>query len=507
MAARILFDSGEGVRRYKAVEDPRPTSWLPAAARLAALALALLMTTSACERAKAKQEAAAPPPPPPGVVVAEVVERPVPIVRDFTARTDAVPTVEVRARVAGVLEQVQFREGSVVKQGQTLFVIQREEYQAALASARAHLAKAHADLTRARDVSVVATAKAQLEQRKAELGKTQKDVARFRPLVEAQAIPQQDLDTAVAAEKVAAAGVEASESQLRDTELVQRTQIQLAEAAVQSAQASVTQAELNLSYTTIQSPINGIIGKLLVDRGNLVGKSEPTLLATVSSMDPIFVDFSVAEADYLRLAPRINVDAEGRVRDAKATLELYLADGSLLPHRGRVDFVDRAVDLKTGTIGVRAQFPNPGNLVRPGQFARVRSVVEERPKAVLVPQLAVQEQQGAKTVLVVDGESKADAAPRDDRRALRRPLHHQGGLEAGRARDRGGMAEGPARHGGEGRAEARDRREADTGTAGAGRPARAGPDASAVGQAEVRGLAAWRSSSSAAPSSRSSSRS
>ena len=375
------------------------------------LVLSLLVATVGCDKAEkgAKQEA--PPPPPPAVVVAEVTGRTVPIVRDFTARTEAVPTVEVRARISGVLEQVLFKEGSDVKQGQTLFVIQRDEYEAALASARAQLAKAQADLTRARDVSVVATFRAQLEQRRAELGKTQKDVARYRPLVEAKAIPQQDLDTALAAERVAAAGVEAAESQLRDAELAQRTQIQLAEAAVQSAQAAVTQAELNLSYTTIQSPIGGIIGRVYVDRGNLVGKAEPTLLATVSTVDPIYVDFTVAEADYLRLASRVRVDPQGRAQDAPAGLELFLADGSRFPHKGRVSFVERAMDAKTGTIGVRAQFPNPGNLLRPGQFARVRGTVEERANAVLVPQLAVQEQQGAKIVLVVEAGDKAALRP------------------------------------------------------------------------------------------------
>jgi membrane fusion protein (multidrug efflux system) len=372
--------------------------------------LSLLAAAVGCDRVKgAKQEA--PPPPPPAVVVAEVVERTVPIVRDFTARTDAVPTVEVRARIAGVLEQVLFKEGSDVKKGQTLFVIQKEEYAAALASARAQLAKAQADLTRARDVSVVATYRAQLDQRRAELGKTQKDVARYRPLVEAKAIPQQDLDTALAAEKVAAAGVEAAVAMLRDAELAQRTQVQLTEAAVLSAQAAVTKADLDLSYTTIQSPIGGIIGKLHVDRGNLVGKAEPTLLATVSTMDPIYVDFAVAEADYLRMAPRVRVDAEGRAHDPEARLELFLADNSLFPHRGRVSFVDRALDPKTGTIGVRAQFPNPGNLLRPGQFARIRGTVEERANAVLVPRLAVQEQQGAKTVLVVEAGDKTALRP------------------------------------------------------------------------------------------------
>jgi membrane fusion protein (multidrug efflux system) len=244
--------------------------------------------------------------------------------------------------------------------------------------------------------------------RNAELGKARQDVNRYRPLAEARAIPQQDLDSSLAQEKVAMANSEAAVAALRDSELFQRTQIQLAEAAVQSAKASIIQAELNLSYTSVQSPISGIIGKVQVDRGNLVGKSEPTLLATVSAVDPIYTNFAVAEADYLRLAHRIRLDPQGRARDTEARVELFLADDSLFPQKGRLVFVDRAVDPKTGTIGVQAQFPNPGKVLRPGQFARVRGVIDERPDAVLVSQLAVEEQQGAKTVMVVgDGDKVA----------------------------------------------------------------------------------------------------
>lgn len=368
------------------------------------MALGLLVATVACGRAKSAENA--PAPTPPAVVVAEVMQRTVPIVRDFTARTEAVPTVEVRARIAGVLERVMFDEGTQVKAGQTLFMIQPDEYAAALESASAQLAKAQADVTRARDISIIDRARAQLDQRKADLEKARRDVARYQPLAEARAIPQQDLDTSQASEKVAAAGVEGAEAALKDTQLAQRTQIQIAAAAVQSAKASVTQAELNLGYTTVKAPITGIIGKVQVDRGNLVGKAEPTLLATVSSVDPIYVDVGVAEADYLRLAPRIRLDERGRAQGASAQLELYLADDSLFPHKGRVVFVDRALDAKSGTMNVRAEFPNPGRTLRPGQFARVRAVVEDRPNAVLVPALAVQDQQGTKVVLVVDASDK-----------------------------------------------------------------------------------------------------
>jgi len=362
---------------------------------------ALLVAFTACERgdAKASKQAEAPIP---TVLVAEVPQRTVSVGADFVARTEAVPTVEIRARISGVLEQVRFREGSEVKKDQVLFVIQQDEYKAALQSARAQLAKAEADLIRAKDTSVVERQRAQLDQAKADLGKNQADVARYRPLVKEQAIPQQDLDTALSREEAAKAGVLAAEAALKDSVLSQRTSIQLAEAAVESGKAAVTQADLNLKYTTVESPITGIVSKLSVDVGNLVGKGEPTLLATVSQVNPMFVDFSISEADYLRLVKRIPTLGRGEVpKDKRPILDLILADGTVFPEKGRPIFVDRAIDQKTGTIQVRAEFANPQWVLRPGQFGRVRAVTEEVPNAILVPQVAVQDLQGAKTVLVV----------------------------------------------------------------------------------------------------------
>jgi RND family efflux transporter MFP subunit len=363
--------------------------------------VALLALVAACDRGGAKESKSAPAEPPPTVIVAEVPQRTVQIAGEFVSRTEAVPTVEIRARVQGVLEQVRFKEGSEVKQGQVLFMIQQDEYKAAVQTARAQLAKAQADLQRSRDVSVVDRARAQLDEAKAELGRTQQDVARYRPLAQQQAIPQQDLDTAVSKEKVAAAGVEASGAALKDTVLNQRTAIQLAEAAVESAKAGVIQADLNLKYTVIEAPITGIISKLAVDRGNLVGRGEATTLATVSAVDPMYVDFSVAEVDYLRLVKRLPGLGRGEVRERPPAFELVLSDGTTFPHKGRPVFVDRAIDQKTGTILIRAEFPNTERVLRSGQFGRVRAITDEVPDAILVPQLAVQELQGAKTVLVV----------------------------------------------------------------------------------------------------------
>src|SRR3989454_1148089 len=276
-------------------------------------AIALLALTTGCQQGDATAAKQPPAPPPPAVIVAEIQQRSVQVSAEFVAQTQGVPTVEIRARVQGVLEQVRFKEGSEVQRSQVLFVIQQDEYKAALQSARAQLAKAQADLTRANDASVVDRARAQLDQAKAELGKNQADVARYRPLVKEQAIPQQDLDTAVSREQAAGAGVQAAEAGLKDTVLSQRTSIQLAEAAVEAGKAAVIQADLNLRYTTVQSPISGIISKVAIDTGNLVGKGEPTLLATVSSIHPIFVDFAISEADLLRLVKRVPGLGRGEV--------------------------------------------------------------------------------------------------------------------------------------------------------------------------------------------------
>jgi RND family efflux transporter MFP subunit len=368
---------------------------------LVVASLTSLALIAGCDRGGAKESKQAPAAPPPTVIVAEVPQRTAHLTADFVARTEAVPTVEIRARVPGVLEQVGFKEGSEVKEGQPLFMIQQDEYKAALQTARAQLAKAQADLTRAKDVSIVARAKAQLEQAKADLGRARQDVARYRPLAEQQAIPQQDLDVALSKEQVAVAAVDAAEAALKDTELNQRTAIQLAEAAVESAKASVIQADLNLKYTVIEAPISGIISKLAVDQGNLVGKGEATTLATLSAVDPMFVDFTVAEADYLRLVKRTPELGRGEISSHPPALELILSDGTTFPHKGRPVFVDRAIDQKTGTIQVRAEFPNPDRVLRSGQFGRVRAVTDEVPDAILVPQVAVTELQGAKTVLVV----------------------------------------------------------------------------------------------------------
>jgi membrane fusion protein (multidrug efflux system) len=362
----------------------------------------LAVSLSACDRGKeAEKRQAAPAPPPPDVVVAEVIQKTVPIYSDFVAQTEAKETVEIRARVQAFLEAQHFDEGTVVKKDQILFTLDKREYEAQLLQAKAQLSKAQADLAFAKDNAMVESAKANLEVAVARLSKAETDERRLKPLAERRAVPQQDYDDAVASRDAARAEVASKKSSVNTALANQRSGIEQAEAAVASAGAAIVQAELNVSYCTIRSPIEGLIGKRLVSPGNLVGKGEATLLDTVSSIDPIRVAITISEAEYLRIAARQD---KGRSTGG-VPLDLILADGSVFPHKGRVVIADRAVDVKTGTLSVIAEFPNPKELLRPGQFGRVRGAAEVAENVILVPQRAVQETQGNKSVLVVGADN------------------------------------------------------------------------------------------------------
>jgi RND family efflux transporter MFP subunit len=291
--------------------------------------------------------------PPPAVVVATVTPQTVPIYGEYVARTEARQTVEIRSRVEGFLEKVLFAEGSQVRAGQLLLVIDQRPYKAALQDARGSLAQAQASWDKAK-----------------------KDVERLRPLVAEDAAAQQDLDK-----------VEAD--------------AHFSQASIERAKAAIARAELDLKFTEIRSPITGIIGKEEVAVGNLVSRDK-TLLTTVSSWDPMRVVFSISESEYLRLAQRYGREGESVMPGKSADpFELVMSDGAVYPFRGRLSFVDRALDLTTGTLNVYVSFPNPNRLLRPGLFGRIRVVLEEKPDALLVPQRAVQVMQGVKTVLVV----------------------------------------------------------------------------------------------------------
>jgi membrane fusion protein, multidrug efflux system len=296
-------------------------------------------------------------PAPVTVVVATVTPETVPISGEYVARTEARQAVEVRARVGGYLDKVLFKEGSQVQAGQVLFVIDPRPYQAALQDARGSLAQAQASLWKA-----------------------QKDVERLHPLVADDAAPQVDLDHA-------------------------QSQVKYSRASIDKAKAAIAKAELNLKFCRIRSPITGIIGREEVTPGNLVN-ADQTLLATLSSWDPMRVVFSISEPDYLLWAEKYGEGKPFIAKQPEASFELIMANNSLYPYRGSLSFVDRALNLATGTLNVYVSFPNPNRLLRPGLFGRIRVVLEERPDTLLVPQKAVQVMQGVSSVLVVGQDNK-----------------------------------------------------------------------------------------------------
>ena len=368
---------------------------------LVSLATAIaVLTAVACSKKEASKTSAALPPP--SVVVAEITQKTVPIYSEFVGQTRPEETVELRARVEGVLQKVYFREGTAVRKGQLLFTIDKRPFEATVQSAKALQAKAESDLAQARQRTDVIQAQAQLAESQAALSKAEQDLARMRPLAKEKAVTELELDAAVAAEKASRASVDARQANVTNLEASVKYTIERAAAEVSAAKARVIQAQLDLSYCDIYSPIDGIIGFLQVDEGNLVGRSEATLLATVSLSNPVLVDFNLGEAEFLKLTNR---DQTGkRARDAE--FQLILSDDSIHPSPGTFKVVDRTVDPQTGTMKVEASFPNPGSYLRPGQFARIRVPVTERENAILVPQRAVQEMQGAKTVMVVDAQNK-----------------------------------------------------------------------------------------------------
>jgi len=337
------------------------------------------------------------------VVVAPVIQKTVPILTELTARVDATDSVDIRARVKSFLVKQSYDEGKMVKAGQVLFTLDKREYEAQLMQNKARLARAQADLTQAQDRTVVDVAQANLQIAMAQLNKTNQDVTRLKPLAELRAVPKQDYDDALAAQQAANAEVQGKQASLNTAKVNQTAAIQQAQAAVEAANAGIREAELNVEYCTITTPIDGIAGTRQVAPGNLVGQGEATLLTTVSNVDPVRVFVSISESEYLVYQ---RMRAQGKLREGGGELELILADGSTFPGKGRIIIADRAVDLKTGTLSIVAEFPNPQAVLRPGQFGRVRLAATVAENALLVPQKAVTEMQSAKVVYVVGAENK-----------------------------------------------------------------------------------------------------
>ncbi len=303
---------------------------------------------------KKEQKAA---PPPPLVEVTDVVQKDVPISSEWVGTADGFVNATIRAQVQGYLIKQNYKEGDVVKKGQVLFEIDPRTFQAALEQAKGQLAVQQARWD---------TAKANLR--------------RVRPLAERNAVSQKDLDDAIGTE-------------------------QAAHASVISAQAEVDKAQLDLGFTKVTSPVDGIAGIAKAQIGNLVGPGAVEELTTVSTVDPIKVYAQISEQEYLHFIENGQKSAQRR------PLELILADGMVYPHNGEFAFADRQVDVRTGTIKVASLFPNPGNILRPGQFAKVRAVTDIKKGAMLIPQRAVTDMQGKYLVAVVGSDNKVGIRP------------------------------------------------------------------------------------------------
>lgn len=334
--------------------------------------------------------------PVPEVEVFPVEQKDVPIDREWIGTLDGMVNAAIKAQVTGYLLTQNYAEGSFVKKGQLLFEIDPRPFQAALDQAQGQLSQANGQQAQAK--AQLVQSQAQLVQAQANQRRTQLDVDRYVPLIKQQAITQQDMDNATQNNLSAEAQVDAAKAQIETA----KAQIQATGAAIEAATAAVEAARVNLGFTHLTSPIDGIAGKAQVQIGNLVGSSTGTI-TTVSTLDPIKAEFTVGEQEYLSFT-RAAHDL------SRLQLDLILADGTTYPHKGRFLFADRQVDQSTGAIVLTGQFPNPGNILRPGQYAKVRAMVGTQEHALLVPQRAVTEMQGNYQVAVVGDDNKVAIA-------------------------------------------------------------------------------------------------
>src|SRR5215216_4291468 len=366
------------------------------------------------------------------VEVVQVEQKDVPVYSEWIGTTEGIVNADIKAEVTGYLLRQDFKEGSFVKKGQLLFEIDPRPFQAAVDQANGQVAQFQGQLEQA--ISQVAQAEAQLAQANSQLSqaqaqlaqaeanqvKTQLDVNKYRPLAEQKAVTQQEYDNAVQANvaskaqvDAARAGVEAAKAQLAHAKAQVSTAkagISTAKGQLENAKAIVNTAVLNLGFTRITAPIDGIIGIAQAQIGNLVSSTSGPL-TTISTIDPIKVYFTLSEQEYLSYTrPSLN-DAKQSGRLDQLELELILADGTTYPDKGKFYFADREVDPKTGAIRMAGVFPNEGNLLRPGQYGKVRAVTSVKEEAVLVPQRAVTELQGIYQVAVVGPNNQISVRP------------------------------------------------------------------------------------------------
>ena len=321
--------------------------------KIVCLLACLSVYVLACGEKKTTQ---APAPPPPAVTVIETKAQDIPIYTEFVGETHGLKDIAIRARVEGFLEGIHFMEGSPVKSGDLLYTLESQSYEEKVAAQRSAVAE-----------------------QKTFLAKAKGDLDRIRPLAEINAVSQSDLDEAVAAYEARISSVEAAKANLRA-------------------------AQIQLGYTRIHSPIDGIIGKTQAKVGDFVGRDpNPVILNTVSQVETILVTFFITENQYLEVARYLSEAGKKTVGEEKLSLELLLVDGSVYKHPGRIDFVNREVDTATGAMLVQASFPNPEGLLRPGQFTKVRVKGRVVKDGILIPQRCVMEVQGLFNVYVVDG--------------------------------------------------------------------------------------------------------
>ena len=312
----------------------------------------------------------------PEVQVVQVQQQDVPIIHEWIGTLDGLVNADVRAQVTGYLLTQGYQEGSFVKKGQLLFQIDTRPFKAALDQVEGQLAQAKAQLSNAEAVQ----------------GRTELDVKRYTPLAKEQAATQQYLDNAVQNNLAAIASVETAKAQIK------------------TAQAAVETAKINLAFTRLVAPIDGIAGQAQLQVGALASPASGAVTA-VSTVNPIKVYFTVGEPQYLAFRKRFPTEASTRADQKTLRIELVLADGSTYPHLGSFDFADRQVNESTGTIRIAALFPNPNNILRPGGYAKVRVFVDVQHDALLVPERAVSELQGGYQVAVVDHDDKVAIRP------------------------------------------------------------------------------------------------
>ena len=338
------------------------------------------------------------------VEVAEVQQRDVPIYREWIGNLDGLVNADIKAEVSGYLIEQAYQEGSFVSKGQLLFQIDPRPFQATLDQAQGQLAQSEGQLEQAR--AQIVQAQAQVSVAEANQRRTQLDVDRYIPLAQQQAITQQDLDNATQNNLAAKAQLQAARAQVETA----RAQVTASNAAVQAAKAAVETAKINLGFTRVTSPIEGIPGIAQLQVGALVSPASGTI-TTVSTVDPIKAYFTASEQEFLDYTRRFPTAEKRQANNRLLELDLILADGTTYPHKGKFSFADRQVDVRTGAIRLAGLFPNPGNSLRPGQYGRVRTAIRIQPGALLVPQRAVTELQGDYQVAVVDADKKISIHP------------------------------------------------------------------------------------------------